>query len=427
MYLRESILRKSAGEKEVDAILDNYRKNNPEYGQLTRDDQVIGYVKHKGNLQKVESEIAELRERQKTEGLGAQYFNGNFKKGSIGYRLMELNKARAANKAYITKFKKERTLRREADMNDAQLDSMRANMQKFQNVYANELVKHLSKEDLVEGATIDPDTYKKASAEASKVAEAYGKEQFGLDDMDKAERWDAYSKYLSGGGQESSFAYTTPGLDTKMTTFGMNVGMDPAHATTPEEKANAKKHRAEWQAGNKLVKWGPLSKSYPAQMLNTALSYTPLVKADPAPYIHKNLTKWEQRRPNARPKIQTHAKQMYADKTADTTTQYAKGRKDAVTNFLKKNWMPIAGLGMGALGLMGIYGMRNKQGGGQPQSQQAYGAGQLKQPGVDEWAQNYNFRRGHAGTPQQTVIGAKPPGQFDFSSIFKNFMGGNRG
>ncbi len=435
MHLRESILRKIADETVVDSVLAKYRQNNPEYGQLMRDDQVKGYIAHKNALKESDKTATELTRLYRAQG------TGDTSKGSIGYRLMELNKKRAANKAIIGKFEKERGLRRESGMGEETLDSMRANMQKVQNVYANELTKHLSKEDLVEGATIDKATYDEARAKASDAAESYGKEQFSWNDMDKAERWDAYSKYLSGGGRTSNFNYTTPGMDTKMKMLAMNKGL----TDDPEL-------RAKWEQANKLKASGQFGDvkdrshsnysdkaQYAFAEAGVGGNWLPKLMGgkDVRDAVNEygsteaalkardqGKIQFEQRHQTARNKLQTHAKQMYADKTADTTGKYAKGRKDAVTGFLKKNWMPIAGLGLGALGVMGIMGMRGRQGGGQPQQAQA--VGQQKQPGVDDWAHNRNFRE-RGGTPQQTVIGANAPGKFDISSTFKKFMGGMSG
>lgn len=461
MLLRESILRKTAGEEEVNAVLKKYRENNPDHAQYMSDDNVISYVKHKQQVQDLDRQIASLRRAQKGQGLG-KIVGGSYEKGSVGDRLMKANRARAANKAYIAKFEKERGLRREGKLDEKQLDAHRANMQKMQNIYANELTKNLPKEYFEEGTVMDKQVFDEASTKAREAANKYAESQFGLFDDAKAAQWDAYSKYLSGGGKESGIHYTGPGIDTKMKVLALNAGIDPNFAENDKGRQEAQARRKEWEQGKKLKASGQFggvkdrshsNYSDKAQYafaeagvggnwLPKALSYLPggggkdvrdaidtygsteaALKARDAGKL-----KWDQRHQLAGQKQKEFAKQQFAKSTADTSTQYAQGRRDKITGYLKENWMPIAGLGMGALALMGMFGMRNRQQ-QQPMAQmrQAPGVAQAPQQGVDEWAKNYNFRRGPAGTQQETLFGAQKPGAFNFSSIYNKFMGGARG
>jgi hypothetical protein len=457
MFLRESILRKSAGEKEVNAVLKKYRDNNPDHAQYMTDDNVISYVKHKQQVQDLDRQIASLRRAQKGQGLG-KMVNGSYEKGSVGDRLMKANRARAANKAYMAKFEKERGLRRDTKLDEKQLDTYRANMQKMQNIYANELTKNLPKEYFEEGKVMDKQVFDEASAKALETANNYAKSQFGLFDDAKAAQWDAYSKYLSGGGKESGIQYTGPGIDTKMKVLALNAGIDPNFAENDDGRQEAQERRALWEQGKKLQDSGQFGgvkdrshsdyadreKYAWADLIDTTgwdIYAKPFVSDEKWDKYKKaggfkgmlkardeGKIKWQQRHNLAGQKQKEFAKQQFAKSTADTSTQYAQGRRDKITGYLKDNWMPIAGLGLGALGLLGMAGMyhRRQQ---QPamQMQQAPGARQTPQQGVDEWAKNYNFRRGPAGTQQETVLGAQKPGGFNFSSIYNKFMGGARG
>jgi hypothetical protein len=423
LYLSESILRKTAGEKEVHAVLDRYRKNNPDHAQYMTDYKVEGYVRHEDNLKDIEAEIAELRERQKTEGLGAQYFSGEFKKGSIGHRLMELNKARAANKAYIAKFEKERGLRRKHKFTEEALERQRSIMEKAQNASAAAFVATLPKEYQVEGAVIPSEEWKKAEDAAAAAGKKAISEDWGLLDKDKAAEVELHSNYLKGGGDMSRIQIKDPAVNKAYNTIALNYALD-----NQVDPKTGEKLRVKWEKGNKFFMNPRYEKlrnfvgSDFGQGVTAALSYTPLVKGDHSD-IHKKKLKWQNRMRTAQTERDKMLKSRYQTKTQDATDQYVAERGKKVRGWLKDNWMPLAGLGMGALGILGMIGMRGRQGGQQQQQAPTQMQTQVRQPQIDEWAQNYHF--GNRG--QKPIQTSKPAGQFNFSNVFNKFMGGGRG
>lgn len=117
---------------------------------------------------------------------------------------------------------------------------------------------------------------------------------------------------------------------------------------------------------------------------------------------------------------------QYSTQAQTAPAAYAKKRGEAISgmgDWAKKNWASIAGLGMGALGLFGLARLGNKQSAPRPGARKPLG---VTQPGVPEWAQN-RHQRGYqsAGKQGQTLLG-NMPGSTQFSSVFKNFMGGAR-
>jgi hypothetical protein len=442
LHLRESILRKTAGEKEVDAILDAYRKNNPGV-QYMSDARVKGYVNHKQRVQDLDKRIASLRKAQKTQGLG-EIVDGSYEKGSIGDLLMKANKERAAHKAYVSKFENERGLRRRFEFNRGALEKHRAFMERTQNASAKAFVDTIESIDskyLEEGAVIPKPVLAKAEEAAAAAGYQVAKSEWGAQGRDEAAATELYSDYLKGGGEISKTQIKDPEISRKLNMIALNRGIDP-------EDYPGK--RAEWQRGREAAKSGAFGKPkilgsetlgnigerwvYGINELNPfglgGLSI-PYIKPSAAEVSARDKGKpeYQNRMRTAQTERDKYLKNVYQDKTQNAEAKYVAQRGKEIRGWLKDNWMPLAGLGMGALGLIGMVGMRGRQGGGQQQAQKTPGAGQVKQPGVDEWAQNYNFRRGPAGTPQQTIIGAQPQqGQgFNFSSVFNKFMGGKFG
>ena len=115
----------------------------------------------------------------------------------------------------------------------------------------------------------------------------------------------------------------------------------------------------------------------------------------------------------------------YATAAQQAPTKYAAGRRKQIGQFFKKNWLPIAGLGMGALGLMGMWRMGNQRGAAQGRPGQSQQPPAVRQQGVPEWAQNTHFQRGRAGTQRDTMLAPKMPTS-GFPTMFKSFMGGAR-
>jgi hypothetical protein len=100
--------------------------------------------------------------------------------------------------------------------------------------------------------------------------------------------------------------------------------------------------------------------------------------------------------------------------------------------WLKNNWGKVAGLGMGALGLMALWRMGSNMGQQRPMQQMQQRMPQQQMYPMSarpEWAQERSRgfgAYGSAGNQQQTRLGMGGMPRQGFSSIFKNFMGGRR-
>lgn len=412
MYLTQSILRKTADEQKVHKLVQQYRKSNPGT-QRMRDDRVQAYMENKQVLVKKQRQLAQLQRNPRLAQQNPQKYH------ELRNNLIA---AIDANQKNIAGFEKERGLRREGDLTQESVEAQRGRMERMQNVYSAAMMQALPDEYKVEGAVIPPEVLEKAKAAGSAAAKATAKQEFGLFDADLARDMEAYSKYVTGGGRQTRIKLSDPKLNQAMNTVALNVGLDQKDPVTGKTR-RADYTRAKGTDFDNAQSWLDRALTIPA--------FSGPVERAQHKSVADSQRKYQNRFGTAQAARNKMMLQGYADQTKNMKADYAKGRRDKVTGFLKENWLPIAGLGMGAMGLMAMWGNRNRR--PMQQRQPVQQNVPLQQPGVDSWAQNRNFGFGAtqtAGTQQDTLFNRRqnPKGMMaPFTSMFKKFMGGRNG
>ena len=448
MFLTQSILRKTAADpQKVAAIVAQFEQNNP---GVMRKDRVKAYGENTQALAVSQQQLKQLNavmlQKKRFENVVNWKYRGDpasqmaqkkwfYEKhvkpleDHVGMKMQDkakqLQASAVAQQNNIAGFEKEFGARQDNGLNDAQIETRRRQKEQLQNVYSQAMVANLPDEYKKEGAVIPVAVLNKAKAAGLAASTAAAKQQFGWNSGELARNMQGYSGYMSAGGRNTRLKIADPKLNQAMNTVALNIGIDP---NTPE----GQKQRAEWEQGRAAA--DPNNKESFSAAQKARDSRIPVVRAlggVKAQQAQGQEVRWQNRFATAQAERNKLMNTQYADATKDTVNQYNQGRRDKITGFLKKNWLPIAGLGMGAMGLMAMWRMGNKKPAQQQRPMQQNASPQA--PTVPEWAQNNKFGHGSyqtAGTQQDTLLNSRPKPQDmlgQISPMFKKFMRGRNG